>query len=74
VYRLIAGVVPFPPGTTLMKYCEDKSLFPYDPLFDCGIKSAGSRFIRQLLGSHPNDRPSVSEALKNEWILSGKSL
>ena len=45
VYRLIIGVVPFPLSTLLMKYCKDKSLFPYNALFDSGIKSEGSRFL-----------------------------
>lgn len=72
IYRLVAGIVPFPPGVSLMKYCEDKSQFPYDPLFDCGIRSGGSKFLRQLLIPHPKDRPTASEALRNDWILSGK--
>jgi serine/threonine protein kinase len=72
LYRLVAGVVPFPPGPSLLKYCEDKSQFPYDPLFDCSIKSAGVRFLRQLLHCHPSDRPSAFAALRNDWILSGK--
>jgi serine/threonine protein kinase len=45
VYRLITGVVPFPEITSLMKYCEDKSSFPYNDLFDSWIKSKGSRFL-----------------------------
>jgi serine/threonine protein kinase len=73
VYRLVTGVVPFPPGTSLVKYCGDKSLFPYDDLFDSGIKSKGAKFIRQLLATHPNDRPSASQALQHEWIVSGES-
>jgi serine/threonine protein kinase len=73
VYRLLTGVVPFPPGPSLIKYCEDESLFPYDALFDSGIKSEGSKFLRQLLVSHSDDRPSASQALKHNWILSGTS-
>jgi serine/threonine protein kinase len=72
VYRLITGVVPFPPGTSLVKYCEDKSLFPYDALFDSGVKRDGSRFIRQLLVTDPKDRPSASQALQHQWIISGE--
>jgi serine/threonine protein kinase len=72
IYRLISGRVPFPPGRLLVKYCEDKSLFPYDALFDAGIKSEGSQFIRQLLLPHPGDRHSASQALKHNWILSGE--
>lgn len=73
VYRLITGVVPFPPGTSLMKYCEDKSLFPYDALFDSGIKSEGAKFLRQLLAVHPSTRLSATQALKHSWILSSRS-
>lgn len=72
VYRLITGVVPFPPGTSLVKYCEDKSLFPYDALFDSGVKCNGANFIRQLLITNPKDRPSVSQTLQHQWIISGK--
>jgi calcium/calmodulin-dependent protein kinase I len=67
-YRLVTGVVPFPPGRTLIKYCEDKSLFPYDALFDSGIKSACSKFIRHLLVVQPQERPSATLALQHEWI------
>jgi serine/threonine protein kinase len=59
-YRLITGVVPFPAGISLMKYCEDKSLFPFKPLFDSGIKNLGSKFIRGLLMTHPKERLSAS--------------
>ena len=73
VYRLITGVVPFPEINLLMKFCEDKSLFPYDALFDSSIKSEGSRFLRQLLVAKPSARPSATQALKHNWILSGMS-
>ena len=73
VYRLITGVVPFPKSTLLMKYCEDKSLFPYDDLFDSGIKSEGSKFLRQLLVAEPSARLSATQALNHNWILSGTS-
>ena len=71
VYRLITGVVPFPPHTSLIKYCEDKSLFPFDALFDSGIKSEGANFLRQLLVVNPSARPSAIEALNHNWIRSG---
>lgn len=74
VYRLITGDVPFPKITSLMKYCEDKSLFPFDALFDSGIKSEGSKFLRQLLVTKPSERPSATQALNHNWILSGSSI
>lgn len=70
-YRLVAGVVPFPPGLSLMKYCEDSSIFPFYPLIDCGIKSGGVKFLRRLLVTYPEKRPSASEALRFDWISSG---
>ena len=73
IYRLIIGVVPFPRSTSLMKYCEDKSLFPYDALFDSGIKSKGAKFLQQLLAARPSARLSATQALKHNWIISGMS-
>ena len=74
VYRLITGELPFPQIPLLNKYCEDKSLFPFDALFDSGIKSEGSKFLRQLLVTKPSERPSATQALNHNWILSGTSL
>lgn len=70
IYQLIAGVVPFPPGLALMKYCEDKSKFPPNTLFDSEAQSEGSSFIRGLLTA----RPTAAEALRHEWLISGKSM
>jgi serine/threonine protein kinase len=70
-YRLVTGVVPFPPGKSLVKYCEDKSLFPYDALLDNGIKSLCSKFIKELLETSSKRRPSASQALHHAWIISG---
>jgi len=67
-YRLVTGTVPFPPGLSLMKYCQDKSLFPLDALFDSGIKSEGFKFIRKLLVTDPKERLSAPQALQHEWI------
>ena len=71
VYRLVTGVVPFPPGTFLMKYCEDKSLFPYDQLIDNGVKSGAVRFVQGLLATTPGERPSAVQALQHPWIKTG---
>jgi len=74
IYRLITGHVPFPPGTSLIKYCENESAFPHDTLLNSGITSGGSKFICKLLLPSPKDRPPASQALKHEWILSGEFL
>jgi serine/threonine protein kinase len=73
IYRLIAGHAPFPQIKALVKYCEDESLFPYDDPFGSKAEKEGSSFIRQLLVSDPNNRPSASQAAKHTWIISGKS-
>jgi serine/threonine protein kinase len=72
-YRLLVGVVPFPQGKSLVKYCEDMSLFPQAGLLDNNVKREGYQFLRQLLSSHPSQRPTASQALKHPWIASGKS-
>jgi len=72
VYRLVAGVVPFPLGRSLVKYCEDGSLFPCDPLLQNGIKSEGSQFLRELLKPHPSERPPATQALKHPWIVNSE--
>ena len=69
-YRLVTGHVPFPPGTSLQKYCAKNSLFPYDALFDSGIKSLCAGFIMELLQSCSKERPSASQALKHAWLIS----
>lgn len=70
-YRIVTGVVPFS-ARSLMKYCDDKSLFPYDSLLDSGVKSLVSGFIRELLAPYPKERPSASQALNHAWIISGR--
>ena len=67
-------MVLFPLSTSLMKYYKDKSLFPYNALFDSGIKSEGSRFLRQLLVVELSARPSATHALKHNWILSSTAI
>lgn len=70
-YRLVTGIVPFPLGRSLLDYCRDKSLFPYSSLLDTGIKSSCSKFIKELLKTHPKERPSALQALNHMWIISG---
>lgn len=71
-YRLVAGSVPFPPGRSLIKYCDNKLLFPFDSLFDNGVGSLGTEFIKGLLKVYSKERPSASQALKHTWIISGR--
>jgi serine/threonine protein kinase len=47
-YRLLVGVVPFPQGKSLVKHCEDMSLFPQAGLFSNNVKREGYQFLRQL--------------------------
>lgn len=71
-YRLVTGIVPFPSGRSLLDYCRDKSLFPYDALLDNGIKSTCVNFIKTLLVTSPKERPPASKALCHVWIDPGK--
>ncbi|KFZ23289.1 hypothetical protein V502_02232 [Pseudogymnoascus sp. VKM F-4520 (FW-2644)] len=72
-YRLVTSIVPFPPGISLWKYCEDQSLFPFDPLFDSGIQSSCVKFIKGLLEPHPKERLSASQALAHTWVILGSN-
>ncbi|KFY30171.1 hypothetical protein V494_08235 [Pseudogymnoascus sp. VKM F-4513 (FW-928)] len=73
-FRLVTGIVPFPPGKSLWKYCEDQSLFPYGPCFDSGITSSCFKFIKGLLEAHPKKRPSASQALAHTWVSLGSNI
>lgn len=70
-YRLVTGKVPFPEAS-LAKYLEDKSLFPYEALFDNEIKSSCAEFTKGLLNTSPSERPPALQALKHPWIILGK--
>lgn len=72
LYRLVIGIVPFPSGKALMKYCDDKSLFPFDVLLRNGIDTMCVKLIEQLLAASPTERPSASQALKDRWIILGR--
>lgn len=67
-YRLLTGMVPFPPGGSLWRYCDDRSLFPTQPLLKNDITGSGSKFIRKLLMARAKERPSASQALNHSWI------
>lgn len=67
VYRIVAGHPPFS-FRTLGPYCNDKTLFPLDPLIDGGIGGLSCMFIQELLTANANDRPSASLALSRSWM------
>jgi serine/threonine protein kinase len=71
LYRLLTGTVPFPPGRSLIRYCDDESLFPATALHQCGTSKSGEVFIRALLAVSWSERPSAPEALEHEWIVFG---
>ena len=73
-YRLVTGVVPFPSGRSLLEYCKDKSLFPYDALLDSSITSLCAKFIKELLETSPKRRSSASQALNHAWINTGRCI
>ncbi|KUJ23328.1 kinase-like protein [Mollisia scopiformis] len=68
VYRLISGIVPFPPGADLFRYCQNKALFPGVSLVNSGISASGLLFVQQVLITEPAERLTVSQALQHPWI------
>jgi len=66
MYRLVAGVVPFPQSRLLIDYCDGKVLFPEDALSEVTVK--GARFIKHLLQANPKNRLTASEALQHPWV------
>jgi serine/threonine protein kinase len=65
VYRLACGRVPFPPGVSLMKFCDNQ--LP-SVLFNIPLSGAGFEFLKRLLRPHPESRMNVTEALSHHWI------
>jgi serine/threonine protein kinase len=65
VYRLACGRVPFPPGVSLMKFCDNQlpSVF-----LDVPLSQAGFDFLKRLLRPHPASRMNVTEAISHHWI------
>ncbi|KFZ07481.1 hypothetical protein V501_06415 [Pseudogymnoascus sp. VKM F-4519 (FW-2642)] len=71
VYRLGSGVVPFPPGPSLYKFCENPSGFLYQSL---QLDQSGIEFIRSLLAPIPRDRLNAQQALDHPWMQIGFNL
>jgi serine/threonine protein kinase len=65
VYRLACGRVPFPPGVSLMKFCDNQlpSVF-----LDVLLSRAGVEFLKRLLRPHPGSRMNATEAINHHWI------
>jgi len=69
VYRLASGVVPFPPGLSLVAFCRDESTFPSKGL---ALSELGSTFVRNLLVPQPSRRLAAQDALDHAWLRAGK--
>lgn len=67
-YRLLTGMVPFPSGRSLWRYCDDRSSFPVHALSENAITGLASQFTRELLMVDPKERLSASEALHHAWV------
>ncbi|KAI0878293.1 WD40-repeat-containing domain protein [Hypoxylon argillaceum] len=68
IYLVATGLVPFPRGTSLIKYCEDITLFPYHTPLDPSRQSGVLELLRQLLQPLPQNRLTASEALAHTWF------
>lgn len=69
VYRLTSGVVPFPPGTSLVAFCGDESRFPAKGFI---MGELGSQFVRSLLLPYPSRRLNAQKALEHAWTKASK--
>ena len=64
VYRLVNGVVPFPPGPSLLNFCGDESKFPSQ---GSGLSEGGANFVRDLVVPYPSRRITAQHALDHAW-------
>ncbi|RFU30292.1 hypothetical protein B7463_g6070, partial [Scytalidium lignicola] len=65
VYRLVKGAVPFPPGLSLIRFCDNESTFPSQGL---ALSELGVKFIRDLVVAYPSQRLTAQQALDHAWI------
>lgn len=68
VYRLVCGVVPFPPGPSLVKFCVVESEFP--PKIE-ELTGLGQSFVKGLIVPYPSRRLTAQQALDHPWTRSG---
>jgi serine/threonine protein kinase len=59
VYRLVNGVVPFPPGPSLLNFCWDESKFPSQ---GSALNELGAKFVRDLVVPYPSRRITAQQA------------
>lgn len=60
------------PGTNtyaLQDYCHGKIKFPTNPLEESYVNDQGIEFVKTLLVTNPNDRPTATCALRNPWLI-----
>jgi serine/threonine protein kinase len=69
VYRLVCGVVPFPPGPSLVKFCVNESEFP--PKVE-ELTGLAQTFVKGLIVPYPSRRLTAQQALEHPWTRSGK--
>jgi serine/threonine protein kinase len=70
VYRLACGVVPFLPGLSLVRFCENESAFPLGPI---PFSDYAKKFVKDLVVSSPAQRLTAQEALDHPWTKVGTS-
>jgi hypothetical protein len=64
VCRLANGVVPFPPGPSLLNFCRDESKFPPQ---SSALSELGANFVRDLVVPYPSRRITAQQALDHDW-------
>lgn len=68
-YRLASGVVPFPPGLSLVTFCGDDSKFPSQGL---ELSELGNKFVRDIVVPNPSRGLTTDQALDHPWTKLGR--
>jgi serine/threonine protein kinase len=71
LYRLVLGCVPFPPGPSLVRFCENITSLPLDEL---PLSPPGITFLKDLLIPSPSARLTAQEALDHTWTTISKCI
>jgi len=71
-YRLARGVVPFPPGPSLLRFCEDPEREAEFSHVNLSLTSHAVDFIKGLLCPRPEGRLTAVEAIGHIWMSMGK--
>ena len=61
IFEVLTSNVPFPAIASLGAYCSDRSLFPWQRLYDFGASQQAYDFLNTLLRPQPQARPTADQ-------------